>query len=92
MPRAPDLPPTASELVARLTPNQLACMRLVQRRLDSEQIAFELGIPKTAVNDRIRSAIAKLGAPNRREAARILDLADAEDEIQPAPSPAPPEA
>jgi DNA-binding CsgD family transcriptional regulator len=58
--------------VARLTPGQLDCLRLVDRHLSSKEIASELGISPHTVDQRIRQALAALGVERRAQAARII--------------------
>ncbi|HEY2708360.1 MAG TPA: helix-turn-helix transcriptional regulator [Caulobacteraceae bacterium] len=56
----------------RLTPKELACLRLVAKRLSSDEIAAELGIAKTSVDTYCDRARAKLGVSRRSEAARLV--------------------
>lgn len=63
-----------SDRIAQLTPRERDCLRLVGRALSSKEIAIELGLSPFTVDEYIRSAVAKIGARNRREAARLLDL------------------
>lgn len=58
--------------VASLSDMQIACLRLVGDLLKTEQIADRLGISPSTVNTHIERAIARLGTPNRREAARLV--------------------
>ncbi len=58
--------------LARLTPKETACLRLVARGLSSKQIAGELGIAKTSVDTYCNRARGKLGVGGRQEAARLL--------------------
>ena len=50
-----------AERVARLTPGQLDCLRLVDQHLNSKEIAAELGISPHTVDQRIRQSLATLG-------------------------------
>src|SRR5690349_16011626 len=61
-----------AQRVARLTPAQLDCLRLVDRLLSSKEIAAELHISPHTVDQRIRQALAILGVERRAQAARIV--------------------
>jgi DNA-binding CsgD family transcriptional regulator len=61
-----------AERVARLTPGQLDCLRLVDQLLSSKEIAAELSISSHTVDQRIRQALAILGVERRTQAARIV--------------------
>ena len=61
-----------AERVARLTPGQLDCLRLVDQLLSSKEIANELRISPHTVDQRIRQALATLGVERRTQAARIV--------------------
>jgi DNA-binding CsgD family transcriptional regulator len=61
-----------AERVARLTPGQLDCLRLVDQHLSSKEIAVQLGISPHTVDQRIRHALATLGVERRAQAARIV--------------------
>jgi DNA-binding CsgD family transcriptional regulator len=58
--------------VARLTPGQLDCLRLVDQHLNSKEIAAELHISPHTVDQRIRQALGILGVERRAQAARIV--------------------
>lgn len=58
--------------LARLTPKETACLRLVARGLSSKEIASELGIAKTSVDTYCNRARGKLGVGGRQEAARLV--------------------
>jgi len=58
--------------VAKLTPAQLDCLRLVDQHLSSKEIAAELGISPHTVDQRIRQSLAILGVERRAQAARIV--------------------
>src|SRR5881628_3176931 len=68
--------PTQADLmamrVARLTPGQLDCLRLVDQLLSSKEIATELQISSHTVDQRVRQALATLGVERRAQAARIV--------------------
>jgi DNA-binding CsgD family transcriptional regulator len=61
-----------AERMARLTPGQLDCLRLVDQHLSSKEIAGELGISPHTVDQRIRQALHILGVERRAQAARIV--------------------
>lgn len=63
---------TDSEALARLTPRERRCLELVALHYDTGQIAAELGISVATVNGYLADARQKLGARNRKEAARML--------------------
>ena len=58
--------------VARLTPGQLDCLRLVNEHLSSKEIAAELNISPHTVDQRIRAALHILGVERRSQAARLV--------------------
>jgi DNA-binding CsgD family transcriptional regulator len=58
--------------VARLTPGQLDCLRLVDQHLSSKEIAAELKISPHTVDQRIRQALQILGVERRTQAARMV--------------------
>ena len=62
-----------AERVARLSPGQLDCLRLVAQHLSSKEIAAELGISPHTVDQRIRQSLQILGVERRAQAARIVD-------------------
>ncbi len=61
---------------ARLSSGQLEVLRLVNRHLNSKEIAGELGISSHTVDQRVRGAIRTLGVARRSEAARLVDICD----------------
>src|SRR5438309_3923255 len=61
-----------AERVARLTPGQVDCLRLVDQLFSSKEIATELQISPHTVDQRIRQALATLGVERRAQAARIV--------------------
>ena len=61
-----------AERVARLSPGQLDCLRLVDQHLNSKEIAVELGISSHTVDQRIRQALQILGVERRTQAARVV--------------------
>ncbi|KQN79958.1 helix-turn-helix domain-containing protein [Sphingomonas sp. Leaf62] len=80
---------TESEALARLTPRERRCLDLVAQHYDTGQIAAELGISVATVNGYLADARRKLGARNRKEAARMLGaapVASREPPIADAPS------
>lgn len=66
-----DPAPEASP-VARLSPGQLDCLKLVDEHLSSKEIAVELGISSHTVDQRIRGALQILGVERRAQAARLV--------------------
>ena len=63
---------STAQRVARLTPGQLDCLRLVDQHLSSKEIAAELHISPHTVDQRIRQALGILGVERRTQAARIV--------------------
>ena len=63
-----------AERVARLSPGQLDCLRLVDQHLSSKEIAAELGISPHTVDQRVRQSLHILGVERRSQAARIVAL------------------
>jgi DNA-binding CsgD family transcriptional regulator len=61
-----------AQRVARLTPGQLDCLRLVDQHLSSKEIAAELGISPHTVDQRVRQALQILGVERRTQAARLV--------------------
>src|SRR4051794_18259326 len=61
-----------AQRVARLTPGQLDCLRLVDQHLSSKEIAAELGISPHTVDQRVRQSLQILGVERRAQAARIV--------------------
>jgi len=74
-------------LIASLSPQQVACLRLVGELRTSKQIADILGISSHTVDTHLSNAVRRLGAANRMEAARLLAEATAKVPV-PAPPPA----
>ena len=64
------------DAVARLSPRQKECLRIVYRRRTSKEIAAELGLSPGTVDTYCAEAVATLDARNRREAAEILHLSE----------------
>ncbi|HEX2803754.1 MAG TPA: helix-turn-helix transcriptional regulator [Sphingomicrobium sp.] len=67
-----DIEPQLADRVAKLTPGQLDCVRLVAEHLSSKEIAAELGISPHTVDQRIRQSLQTLGVSRRAQAARIV--------------------
>ena len=61
-----------AERVARLTPGQLDCLRLVGEHLSSKEIAVELEISPHTVDQRVRQALQILHVERRTQAARLV--------------------
>ena len=58
--------------VARLSPGQLDCLRLVDQHLSSKEIAAELKISPHTVDQRVRQSLQILGVDRRTQAARLV--------------------
>ncbi len=65
-----------TDRVARLSPGQLDCLRLVDQHLSSKEIAVELGISPHTVDQRVRGALHRLGVERRSQAARLVAQLD----------------
>lgn len=65
-------PPPDWERCVQLSDGQLEVLRLVNRHLNSKEIASRLGISSHTVDQRVRSAIRRLGVTRRSEAARLV--------------------
>lgn len=68
--------PTVTDLIGSLSERQRACLRLVGRGMTSKEIAIETGLMPQTVDTYIKTAMAKLNAPSRRDAARMLLAAE----------------
>jgi DNA-binding CsgD family transcriptional regulator len=62
--------------VDRLTAQERQCLRLVAQNLSSKEIARKLGISKASVDTYCNRARLKLDAPDRRAAARMVQMAE----------------
>jgi DNA-binding CsgD family transcriptional regulator len=69
-----------------LSEGQKACLRLVAQGMSSKEIAKALGLTPQTVDTYVKTSMARLGAPNRRDAARMLAAAEASQELG-SPSP-----
>ncbi len=67
-----DVPAAMTARIARLTPGQLDCLRLVDQLLSSKEIATELKISPHTVDQRIRQSLQILGVERRTKAARLV--------------------
>ncbi len=70
-----DNPPEGGAIaqrVARLTPGQFDCLRLVDEHLSSKEIAVRLKISPHTVDQRIRQSLQILGVERRAQAARLV--------------------
>jgi DNA-binding CsgD family transcriptional regulator len=67
-----DAESAAARRMAKLSPGQLDCLRLVDQHLSSKEIAVELGISPHTVDQRIRQSLHTLGVARRAQAARIV--------------------
>ena len=61
-----------SARLARLSPGQLDCLRLVDQHLSSKEIALELNISPHTVDQRIRGALQISQVERRTQAARLV--------------------
>lgn len=73
----------ASGRCSQLSNGQLEVLRLVNRHLNSKEIASRLGISSHTVDQRVRGAIRVLGVTRRSEAARLVDAYDRALAIEP---------
>jgi len=64
------------ERCSTLSEGQLEVLRLVNRHLNSKEIAARLGISSHTVDQRVRGAIRRLQVTRRSEAARLVDSFD----------------
>jgi DNA-binding CsgD family transcriptional regulator len=80
----------ASRADTSLTAGQMICLELVARNLTSKEIAARLGISPHTVDQRVRRALPKLGAHNRRQAARLVSSMHQSSRIKVALSDQPP--
>jgi DNA-binding CsgD family transcriptional regulator len=55
-----------------LSEGQKNCLRLVAKGMSSKEIAKVIGLTPQTVDTYLKAALARTGAPNRREAARML--------------------
>lgn len=69
--------------VARLTEGQRDVLRMVDRHMETKEIARVLGISPDGVNQRIKTAMRTLGVCKRRDAALILAEVEGRDPYQP---------
>jgi DNA-binding CsgD family transcriptional regulator len=69
--------------VARLTEGQRDVLRMVNRHMETKEIARELGISPDGVNQRIKAAMRTLGVNKRRDAALLLAEVEGRDPYQP---------
>lgn len=65
-------PAMVSDRIAQLSPRERDCLQLVGQGRSSKEIALDLGLSPFTVDEYVKSAVATLGAKNRREAARLL--------------------
>jgi DNA-binding CsgD family transcriptional regulator len=69
--------------VARLTEGQRDVLRMVNRHMETKEIARALGISPDGVNQRIKTAMRTLGVNKRRDAALLLAGAEETETYQP---------
>ena len=65
-------PCQVNDPTAILSEGQKICLRLVARGMSSKEIAKETGLTPQTVDTYVKASLAKLGASNRRDAARML--------------------
>jgi len=68
----PDHRDDLDERIARLTPREVECLRLVAAPMRTHEIAHQLGLSPATVDTYISSAFKKLGTTDRGTAARLL--------------------
>jgi DNA-binding CsgD family transcriptional regulator len=71
------------EQVARLTEGQRDVLRMVNRHMETKEIARVLGISPDGVNQRVKAAMRTLGVNKRRDAALILAEAEGREAYPP---------
>jgi DNA-binding NarL/FixJ family response regulator len=71
--------PTAAQILARLTPQQLRVLHLVGAGLLNKQIAHELRLSEATVKAHMSAILSKLGVANRTHAALIARQIPAAD-------------
>lgn len=74
-------------LLLELSERQKACLRLVGQGMSSKEIAHSVGLSPQTVDTYLKAAISRLGATNRRDAARKLAALELPQNLGP-PSPA----
>lgn len=57
---------------SQLSESQKNCLRLVARGMSTKEIAAETGLSPQTVDTYVKAAMSRLGATNRRDAARAL--------------------
>lgn len=70
-----------ADLDVGLSEKQKSCLRLVARGCSSKEIALQIGLSPSTVDTYIKTSMARLGASNRREAARLLETLEASQEL-----------
>jgi DNA-binding CsgD family transcriptional regulator len=69
--------------IDKLTEGQREVLRMVDRHMETKEIARALGISPDGVNQRIKGAMRTLGVNKRRDAALMLAEAEGADPYQP---------
>ena len=64
-----------------LSEGQKACLRLVAQGMSSKEIAKALDLTPQTVDTYVKTSMARLGASNRRDAARMLVAAEASQKL-----------
>ena len=67
--------------VARLSPRERECLRLVAQHMRSKEIGRRLGISSHTVDWHVSEGRRRLDAPDRRKAALMVLAAESEDQI-----------
>lgn len=70
---------------APLSEGQKVCLRLVARGMSSKEIAQQIGLSHQTVDTYVKGALPKLGASNRREAARLFAALEHSQKLEPQP-------
>jgi len=63
--------PGENDVVARLSPREIASLRLLMQGMTNKEIGRELGLQDVTIKMHLRNAYRKIGASNRIEAVRI---------------------
>jgi DNA-binding CsgD family transcriptional regulator len=75
-----------TDSIQSLSESQRTCLRLVGQGMSSKEIAIETGLSPATVDTYLKAAMAKLGASNRRDAARMLSSLEQSQQLgSPAP-------
>lgn len=75
------------ESTVNLSEGQKSCLRLVAQGMSSKEIAKALDLTPQTVDTYLKASMARLGASNRREAARMLVASEAPQKLGSLPEP-----